>query len=111
MAAPTWQNPRDVLVEAKLAHGYWTLALDYLDHGTRLRFEVNDAPSEWKYGDTTCSADGANAILLNSANTLLPEAPPGALIAKIGGSRVGKKDGVTTFVVGSFCVIELTDKQ
>lgn len=120
MVAPTWTHAKDVTVEAKLSHGYWTLALDYVDHAARLLLQVEanrvDAanqpvPNTWKYGDKVCTADGDDAIPLQRSNSLLEDAPPGALVAKVGGSRAGKKDGVASFVVGSYCVHELIDKQ
>ena len=40
----------------------------------------------------------------------MADAPPGALIAKIGGSTAGKNDGAKVFLVGSFCVFDLDEK-
>lgn len=121
MVAPTWTHAKDVTVEAKLPHGYWTLALDYVDHSARLLLQVeekridaatnNPIPNTWKYGDKVCYADGDEGIPLQRSNSFLEDAPPGALVAKIGGSRAGKKDGLVRFVVGSYCVHELVEKE
>lgn len=112
MVAPNWTDLKDVTILAKPPHGYWILAVDYVDHATRLRFEVASASSStWKYGDRVCTADGDESIPLARDKSLVEAAPPAALVAKIGGSRGGKRDGLASFVVGSYCVYELVDKQ
>ena len=120
MVAPNWQPLREILISAKLPHGYWTLAVDYVDWSTRLRIEVSESrpdgaggsvDNRWAYGDQACTADGDHRIPIDPAKSLMPAAPPGALIAKIGGSSAGKEDGVVTFIAGTYCVCELTEKQ
>jgi hypothetical protein len=96
-----------------------------VDAAKRLKFVVDDRcpdpdaaqqpatmPNRWNYAqDRTCTADGDPKAPVNSANCLIPDAPPGSLIAKIGGSTAGKaSDGVKSFVVGSFCVVDIDDK-
>jgi hypothetical protein len=70
------------------------------------------SPPKWSYApERKCTADGDPRAPFNPATCLFPDAPPGALIAKIGGSKAGKTDGTKIFVVGSYCVIELDDKM
>lgn len=137
MSDPNWDAGIEITVMAKPDHGYWTKALDYIDASKRLMFVVEDErnapqgqqapaagqagggaaaqaqkePNKWSYAsDKTCAADGDPKAPLNPANCLLSDAPPGSLIAKIGGSIAGKSDGVKSFIVGSFCVFDLDDK-
>lgn len=68
--------------------------------------------AKWSYApESKCTADGDPRAPFNPATCLFADAPPGALIAKIGGSTAGKADGTKLFVVGSYCVIELDDKM
>jgi len=69
-------------------------------------------PNKWSYAkDKECGADGDPKAPVNPSNCLITDAPPGSLIAKVGGSVAGKtSDGVKSFVVGSFCVVDLDDK-
>jgi hypothetical protein len=69
--------------------------------------------NQWSYAkDKQCGADGDPKAPVNPSNCLISDAPPGSLIAKIGGSVAGKtNDGVKSFVVGSFCVVDLDDKS
>jgi hypothetical protein len=124
VADPNWVEGVEVTVPAKPAHGYWTKALDYVDASKRLKFLAEHplqgtgspgqpaaADNRWEYApEKHCTADGDPKAPVNPANCLLPDAPPGALIAKIGGSTAGKGDGAKLFVVGSFCVFDLDDK-
>jgi hypothetical protein len=72
---------------------------------------VQPSQQKWNYSsEGKCTADGDPRASLNPATCLMTDAPPGALIAKIGGSTAGKTDGLKLYVVGSFCVIELDDK-
>lgn len=75
--------------------------------------QVAREPNTWSYAqDKSCGADGDSKAPINPSNCLMADAPPGALIAKIGGSTAGKiSDGVKSFVVGSFCVIDVDDKS
>jgi hypothetical protein len=126
MADPNWDQGLPVTVPAKPRHGYSTKVVDYIDASKRLKFVAQDhrqisaqqpgqAPVEvenkWNYThDKQCTADGEPTAAVNPANCLLPQAPPGALIAKIGGSTAGRTDGLQLFVVGSFCVIDFDEK-
>ena len=129
MTDPNWESLREVVVPAKPGHGFWTKVLDYVDASKRLQFVVEDerdappvppgqqppqpdrVPNKWSYApEKLCTADGDPKAPINPANCLLVDAPPGALIAKIGGSTAGKNDGIKVFVVGSFCVVDLDEK-
>ena len=51
-----------------------------------------------------CEPDGLAGLILPADRVVLPDAPPGALIGRIGGSSAGlKADGA--FVIGSSCVV------
>jgi hypothetical protein len=51
-----------------------------------------------------CGPDGLSGLILPADRVVLPVAPPGALIGRIGGSSAGiKAEGA--FVLGSSCVI------
>jgi hypothetical protein len=132
MTDPNWDAGIEKNIPAKPPHGNWTLALDYVDAGKRLKFVVGDErdilaaapvgqgqpqaatsaaqkePNKWSYAKgSECTADGDPKAPLNPANSLITDAPPGALIAKIGGSIAGKtSDGLKSFVVGSLCVYD-----
>jgi hypothetical protein len=87
--------------------GVWTLALEWVNGPAVLKFEAGD--EEWFYAEPDASntrADGHLSSLLAAKSCLLPSAPVGALIGKIGGSSAGVSDG-TVFVVGKFCLVEI----
>ena len=51
-----------------------------------------------------CGPDGLAGLVLPADRVVLPDAPPGALIGRIGGSSAGlKAEGA--FVIGSGCVV------
>jgi len=86
--------------------GLWTLVGDYLRGPALVRFET-DSKSEWNYSPRVkCSPDGDFNALISPQGCLMPGAPVGALIGKIGGSSAGQSDG-KLFLVGSFAVIEV----
>lgn len=87
--------------------GVWSLALEWVSGPAVLKFEAGD--EEWFYAEPDASktrADGHLSSLLAAKSCLLPSAPVGALIGKIGGSSAGVSDGAL-FVVGKFCLIEI----
>lgn len=95
-----------VLVKAK-PDGVWTLAREWIDGPAVLKFEAGDG--EWFYAEADGSkakADGHLSSLLAAKNCLLPSAPVGALIGKIGGSSAAVSDGAL-FVVGKFTLVEI----
>ena len=127
MSDPNWDAGIEKDIPARPDHGNWTLALDYIDANKRMKFVVEDQrdtppagqgqqqgagpqrePNKWSYAQgKTCAADGDPKAPVNPANCLITDAPPGALIAKVGGSTAGKvSDGLKSFVVGSLCVYD-----
>ncbi len=63
-------------------------------------------PQTWEYAEgKSCTADGDPRSTLWSSNAIFSEAPVGALIAKIGGSAAGIKDGEIR-LVGHFAVLK-----
>jgi hypothetical protein len=62
----------------------WTLALSYVSGPVKVRIAC-DASNQWTCGTETCSAGGTFA---GNPDALLPSAPVGALIGKLGGSNV-----------------------
>lgn len=114
VAAPIsslWQplapGNRTVLAKPK---GLWTLVNDFVEGSHWLKITAL-ADGVWSYADAPdahCGADGNSQALLYSTKCLSPDAPVGALIAKIGGSSVGARDG-TIFVVGRHCVLRVPE--
>lgn len=142
MTDPNWDSGTEVKVPAQAVRGNWTCALEYVDASKRLKFIVDEARNaepaagpragdaaavggqaqggqparelnHWSYAkDKQCGADGDSKAPVNPSNCLIPDAPPGSLVAKIGGSVAGKtNDGIKSFVVGSFCIVDLDDKS
>lgn len=90
--------------------GLWTLVVEFVSGPALLR--VTASADRWQYADAAaavCGADGDPDALLARAKCLLPAAPVGALIGKIGGSTAGAADG-TLFVAGSTCVVRVPDE-
>jgi hypothetical protein len=105
-----WQVLANVKVPAKPAGG-WTLAVEWVKGPGMLKFEAG--AEEWFYAESDQNkafADGDLAALVAPKTCLLPTAPVGALIGKIGGSSAGTADG-TVFVVGKFCLLEVAKSK
>jgi len=85
--------------------GVWTLVELLWTAPVHLQFKATN--QRWKYspGDE-CAADGDLQSLIDPARTILGAGPVGALIAKIGGSSAGARDGACTFLVGQYCAVE-----
>ena len=105
MPDPNWR----LLVEKKKVSaqptGAWTLILDSVAGYSRLKLE---AEGNWTYSTSLkdhCGPDGDARSAFDVTHYLLPKAPPGCLIGKLGGSSAGLDDGYV-FVVGSYCVVE-----
>lgn len=85
--------------------GLWTFVDLLWTAPARLLFRAES--QKWFYSATSeCKADGDPQSLIDPGRTVLGTGPVGALIAKIGGSTAGAKDGVTTFLVGAYCALE-----
>jgi hypothetical protein len=106
MTQPNWQVLTGVphSVPAK-PRGLWTRVCDYIEGPVKLKLEAN---GEWAYSKKRCGPDGAPQEGL-VADALVPSAPLGTLVGKIGGSSADKPDvskGLV-FAVGSYCVVSL----
>jgi hypothetical protein len=102
--AMTWSEIKDNISVPAKPTGTWTLAYDYLKGPVLIRVE---ASGKWSYAaGKQCGPDGDLNALIGAAGTILPEAPLGALIVKIGGSSAGANDG-TLKVVGSVGIVEV----
>jgi hypothetical protein len=101
----TWTQIGDVFsVPAKPA-GLWSFAVEYIDGPCLLRVK---AKGYWNYSESgACGPDGDPGSLLIRERLLFPDGPVGALIAKLGGSSAGTKDGAM-FLAGSSCIYEVT---
>jgi hypothetical protein len=97
-------------IPAAAADGFWTPVLDYVPAGTILKIQ---ARGRWNYSDESAALVGpagdpaspvARDQLLNAKACI------GALVGKIGGST-GEKEGDHSFVVGSYCVLEVPEKK
>lgn len=99
-----WQDAKEIEVEAQTT-GAWTLAEEYIRGPATLKIEAEN--TEWEYAHgKKCTADGDLRSLLVSTNTIIPTAPVGSLIAKIGGSTAGFKDG-HLYIIGRMSVLDI----
>jgi hypothetical protein len=91
-----WAETKSGIAVAARPTGTWTLGVEYVK-----------AVGKWAYGaGKECGPDGDLNALLSADQALLPGAPVGALIVKIGGSTAGAKDG-TLHVAGSSALVAL----
>jgi hypothetical protein len=103
-AAVDWMEKKDIEISAKPS-GTWTWVYEYIKGPALIKFEASDA--QWKYASNKqCTADGDLRSMVNTQNCIVPGAPIGALVAKIGGGTAGTKDG-RVFVVGQMCIVEI----
>lgn len=103
-----WSDVKDkIKVDAKPS-GVWTWAYDYVRGPALIQIEAG--AEQWSYSPgKKCGADGDLGSLLNKEGAILPGAPIGALIVKIGGSTAGVTDG-TVRVAGSKALIAIDEK-
>jgi hypothetical protein len=100
-----WADTKDSIEIKAKPDGIWTLAYDYVKGPALVQIEADD--SEWQYAPgKKCKADGDLSSMLSSKDSILPSAPVGALIAKVGGSTAGISDG-RLFVAGKKCLLQL----
>jgi hypothetical protein len=88
----------------------WSVVHPFVDAPGLIRIETIGA-TYWMYGAMPtpwCSPDGDLTSLMSRKHCLVPSAPVGALVGKIGGSSAGTGDG-TTFAVGRTCVVKVPD--
>lgn len=101
----TWSEIGSIRVKAK-PEGIWTWAYDLVNGPALVKIE---ATGEWSYSaGVTCGPNGDLNSLLNPQHAILPEAPVGALLVKIGGSTAGLRDG-DVHVAGSAAVIPVDE--
>ena len=102
-----WTVLKDkVKIDAKPT-GLWTLATEWVEGPAILKFEAGN--EAWFYSQSDSGktyADGDLDSLLATKTCLLPSAPVGALIGKIGGSSASATDG-TLFAIGKFTLLEI----
>ncbi|MGA2736729.1 MAG: hypothetical protein ABSG65_04685 [Bryobacteraceae bacterium] len=110
MTEPAWlaMQLKTDKIPAKPREGIWTLACGYVKGPVKLKIQANGT---WDYSPMkTCGPDGARSAGF-LADALVPSAPLGALIGKIGGSPAEKPDARSvSFVAGSYSVVILDDK-
>jgi hypothetical protein len=99
-----WTELTPIDVNAKPA-GTWTWAYEWIEGPALIKFE---ATGTWQYSQASpaCSPDGDLNSLISARYGLMADAPVGALVAKVGGSTAGAKDG-KVYLVGSKAVVPL----
>jgi hypothetical protein len=126
MTKPNWTFVDLVSVDAK-PDGLWTLALDFASGSRLLRFRVVDKDEQDKGVSTTWSLSAGASCGPNGeprsttqSSLLCSAAPPGALIAKLGGSSADIPDPAQTtapygskrvFAVGAYCIAALASTE
>jgi hypothetical protein len=110
MKKPAWRTlklAKDPLPAKSI--GLWTQVIDYIEGPTRLRFK---ASGKWTYAEGRETGPEGDRNLGFPQDVLLPGAPLGALVGKIGGSSADKPDPTkqTVFAVGTDCVISVDEK-
>jgi hypothetical protein len=89
--------------------GLWTWMLDDVIGPALIKIEAKPG-GKWVYAPgKECGPDGDLGAVLGTANVPVKEAPVGALIAKIGGSTAGMKDG-KIYVIGGKAIIPIGEK-
>jgi hypothetical protein len=89
-----------------LPDGIWKWTVDYIKGPGLLLIE---ASGEWAYSPgADCGPDGDLNALARPNGAILPAAPLGALLVKIGGSTAGTTDG-TIKVAGAKAIVEIGD--
>jgi hypothetical protein len=100
-----WTQVIEIVVPARPT-GVWTWAVDYVKGPARILVEAVDGTWTYSSGRPACGADGDLESLLSADGTILPTAPSGALLVKIGGSTAGVNDG-TVRVAGRKAYLEI----
>jgi hypothetical protein len=87
--------------------GIWTWVVEYVKGPAQILVE---ASGEWFYASgKKCGPDGDLKAFNSADSTLLPSAPWGSLLVKIGGSTAGAGDG-SVHVAGSRALVVIEDK-
>lgn len=104
MPSVTWTPIETLDLPTGLVSAPWLRLVASLRGATHLAFE---ATGEWVAAPrllAPCGPDGLAGLALPADRVVIADAPPGALIGRIGGSSAGlKADGA--FVIGSSAVV------
>ena len=109
MTIDRWQNLEVFEKQNLTVDGLWLRVVNLLPRNRVIKIVATGEWPELKVGAGPCGPEGHLDFTLGSDELIAPESPPGALVAKIGGSTAGKKDG-TIVVVGTFCVFGALEK-
>ena len=100
-----WSEVKDNIEIKAKPDGIWTVAYEYVKGPALIQIVAND--DQWEYAPGKKStANGDLTSMLCPQDTILPSAPVGAMIAKVGGSTAGTSDG-RLFVVGKISLLRL----
>lgn len=100
-----WSDVKDNIEIKAKPDGIWTVAYEYVKGPALIQIVAND--DQWEYAPGKKStANGDLTSMLCPQDTILPSAPVGAMIAKVGGSTAGTSDG-RLFVVGKSSLLQL----
>lgn len=103
-------NPLTLLTDKVPARplGLWTVVVAYVEGPVKIKIE---AAGEWQFlPANSCGPDG-HVVGGLIDGSLIPGAPVGALVAKVGGGTAEKPDSEkgVVFAVGRFCVLTLPE--
>src|SRR5215475_3664600 len=86
MGQPTWRQARTLNVPEQ-GGLQWTLGLDFVTPGKLIKIQVEVNTTWTPEGFALpCGADGDSSGAIQRDNLMVPNAPIGALIGRIGGS-------------------------
>jgi hypothetical protein len=104
MALVTWIPIQTQAVQPGMITVPWLKLVDTIRGATHLMISASGTWTALPGLLAPCQPDGLAGLILPADRVVLPDAPPGALIGRIGGSSASlKADGA--FVVGSSCVV------
>ena len=126
MAKPTFtplkdSGNNDRIIEVPAGPELWALVEDYILGPIKLKVEVVDPEGLWQYAaNQYCKATGT---MRNDLGSILPAAPIGALIGKLGGSAADFPPpapaplslpptlpvGIRLFAIGSYAIVDVKD--
>jgi hypothetical protein len=88
----------------------WSIGLDSVTPKRLHRLSAK-AGAKWKLKDRPddCSADGYPRDIVRPTSSLIPDAPLGCLVGKIGGSTADNTG--TLFAVGRYCVFQIDETK
>jgi hypothetical protein len=104
MPIVTWTEIKNFVLPAGDVTAPWVLVVDTIRGATYLQI---NATGQWTAMTgllAPCGPDGLAGLTLPLDRLVLPDAPPGALIGRIGGSSASLKAD-NAFVLGGSCVV------